>query len=280
MGIKTTIFTLFVTMLICLGIGISIMFFTNDDYLGPQSNRMIKINQYETYDLNSINDIDIKAVSSEIKLIPVSGDNINIKFYGSSTKKNAPKLVTKEINDKLLIEIIHPTLFFNIGSLKDTQLDIEIPSKYHGELEIDTVSGDIFFKEFELKKLDIDLISGNIEGELFTSNNIYLESVSGDINLNQFMGALTTNTISGDVTLNYQKLNEDLDIETISGDVKIYLPINSDFYLDYETISGNINNQFAINVDSSDRNGLQGKVGSGISDIDVDTVSGNLNIYN
>jgi lia operon protein LiaG len=279
MGIKTTIFVLLTIMVVCLGIGVSLIFFTDDYYAGPKNNRIVEINQLKTYDVYSINNIDIKAISSEINLIPTSTDTIKIHFHGSSSKKDQPELFTNKVGDKLLIEIDHPILFFDFYTFKDTTLDIEIPTRYKDQIKIDSVSGDINFQRFDFEKIDIDAISGDITGTYFTSGKINLESVSGEIFLDQFIGGLTANSISGDVILNYQELNEDQNIESVSGNIKLNFPRDSNFYLNFDTISGNVNNEFPITTQGSNDYGLQGKVGSGIHDVDVGTISGDLKIF-
>ena len=62
MGVKITIFVLLTIMVISLSVGISLIFFTDDYYTGPKSNRIEEISQFKSYNLDSINDIDIKTI--------------------------------------------------------------------------------------------------------------------------------------------------------------------------------------------------------------------------
>ena len=67
-----------------------------------------------------------------------------------------------------------------------------------------------------------------------------------------------------------------MNIESTSGDVRIKLPEDSQFYLDISTISGDIKYDFDIKISSSGRRELQGTAGDGGDRIIINTVSGDV----
>ncbi len=278
MGRGTTIILLLIIMVVSLITGGIIMFMKGDIQLGPYSAEIVEIYESKSYPTDTINNIDVKAVSSDINIIPVKSDDINISFLGSITHKKIPKLIASRVGDKLMIEIKHPVVFFNFGGFQETKLDIEIPEGYNDKLKIGTVSGDISLRRLDLDRLYMDVVSGDILAESLTSKSIVIDSTSGDIKLDAFSGELSANTVSGDVAVSYPESDDDIDIETVSGDISMKMLKDSGFMLDFETISGEVDNQFSIEVERSGRNGLHGKVGDGRYGVNVNTISGDLDI--
>ena len=70
----------------------------------------------------------------------------------------------------------------------------------------------------------------------------------------------------------------DMNIRVTSGDLKIKLSENAEFYLDAKTTSGDINSSFPIVISSSGRNDLEGEVGDSDEIITVTVTSGDIDI--
>ena len=84
-------------------------------------------------------------------------------------------------------------------------------------------------------------------------------------------------TVSGDILIDQDAVS-DMKIGSTSGDVRISLPEDSQFYLDIGTVSGDIKHDFSIKVISSGRRDLEGKVGDGDERIIISTVSGDVTV--
>ncbi|MCK5567884.1 MAG: DUF4097 family beta strand repeat protein, partial [Actinomycetia bacterium] len=84
-------------------------------------------------------------------------------------------------------------------------------------------------------------------------------------------------TVSGDIFIE-QNAVSDMKLGSTSGDVRISLPEDSQFYLDISTVSGDIKHDFSIKVISSGRRDLEGTVGDGEDRIMISTVSGDVTI--
>lgn len=146
-----------------------------------------------------------------------------------------------------------------------------------GELSADSSSGDIKVKKSNGKK-DISSTSGQIEIE-DADGFIKASASSGDISVADFEGAGDFETTAGSIKIDYRaaaEVNEDINVETSSGDVQITLPHALAFQFEAETSSGDIETYFDDKLDF-DRNNrtAAGAVGSNPAIlIDISTTSG------
>jgi DUF4097 and DUF4098 domain-containing protein YvlB len=94
-----------------------------------------------------------------------------------------------------------------------------------------------------------------------------------------FKGNLKADSVSGDINVRYRVFDNNIDVKTISGKVKIDLPQNAEFYLKTNTVSGEVIAKFPITIISFNKmNQLEGTVGTGDNRIIIDTVSGDIYI--
>ena len=99
------------------------------------------------------------------------------------------------------------------------------------------------------------------------------------MNIIDFSGNLKADSVSGDINVRYRIFENNVDIKTISGKVKIDLPQNAEFYLKTNTVSGEVVAKFPITIISFNKmNQLEGTVGMGDNSIIIDTVSGDIYI--
>ena len=77
----------------------------------------------------------------------------------------------------------------------------------------------------------------------------------------------------------YTDFDNNIAIDSSSGDIKITLPADSNFELDSETSSGRIICDYPITISGGqDRNQLEGIVGSGVNKIHLEVSSGDISI--
>ena len=148
-----------------------------------------------------------------------------------------------------------------------------------GNLSVDGTSGDFQVSRIE-KDLDVDLTSGDftLEG---CSGNVVFRAASGDARLTEVGGSVDASTSSGDIEVMITPLGErTFSVSTSSGDIELfYVPVkNYGFKLDVSTASGSIEAEMPIKVSRVDRRRLQGVVGSGAAQIQIETASGDVSI--
>lgn len=240
------------------------------------------INTEKSFAISDVDTIDIDTVSSDIQFITEDREDIKVHFYGymsSSNPLKLPSLAVENEDGNLMVKIEHsnsPLVGFHSSKLS---LDIYIPKDYSKNIAIKTTSGDIFIDKLSISNLKSNTISGDLNvNKLFTTTSD-IKTTSGNLNIQDFSGDLDFTSISGDLLIYYGKFNNNINMKTTSGDLNIVLPKDSQFEFKGKTVSGDINCNFPLTLegDISERS-IQGRVGSGDSLVNIDTVSGNINI--
>lgn len=139
--------------------------------------------------------------------------------------------------------------------------DIHI-EKITGNADLKTTSGKIWVEGIK-GSVKADTVSGKIEVETFShAEEVEIESISGNIKLR---GELSPGGI-------YK-------IDSHSGNVEIGIPSGSNFELRGETFSGNIHCDFELKISGKiDRKKIQGMVGKGGASLNLSSFSGNIRI--
>jgi len=237
------------------------------------------IDEVKIFGGDQLKEIYIHSVSSDVSVFSTNEEDVKIYFYGRSvlkSEKALPKLITNLEGSKLKIEIKYPKVLFNNDNVV---LDVYIPQDYTGNINIDTVSADVDISGLDLNDFKCKTVSGDLRIESLGSDNLTLNTTSGDVDIVDFWGNLEADSVSGDIDVEYRVFDNNVDINTISGKVKIDLPQYAEFYLKTNTVSGEVVAKFPITIISFNKmNQLEGTVGTGDNRIVVDTVSGDINI--
>ncbi|WP_019025806.1 DUF4097 family beta strand repeat-containing protein [Colwellia piezophila] len=128
----------------------------------------------------------------------------------------------------------------------------------------------------------IELVNGsltikNIDGE------VEVEVVNGSIYATGLGGDSEISAVNGSVDIFYSvdatNINN-IDVETVNGRIKLYLPENINADITADTMHGSINTAFGLEAKKNSFIGrnLRGKIGSGGSKINLDSVNGTINI--
>jgi len=294
-SLKKFIIWLSVAMVASFAIAAIIMVFTGNFTLKTE-----EINDSKSFNIEEINEIVIDLASADINIIPVKEGELIVHLYGkisTNIRKDVPELIAYKTGDKLYIETYNPNEIIIGINIRQIDLDVYVPEKDLASLNIEASSSDISIIGIKAADLKIKNISGDIRVEELVSEKIWIDSTSGDIALIDYIGNIDIETTSGRISLLDGELNEDIyivstsgdvlieqeqasdmNIRSISGDLKIKLPESAKFYLDAKTTSGDINISFPISISSSGRNDLEGKVGDSDEIITVKTTSGDIDI--
>ncbi|MGB6370355.1 MAG: DUF4097 family beta strand repeat-containing protein [Atribacterota bacterium] len=259
----------------------TIAFFSTENYMVSFRDRNNfegnSIDEVKTFSIDQLKEIYIHSVSSDVSVFSTDEEDIKIHFYGRSalkSEKALPKLITNLEGSKLKIEIEYPkVVFYNANVV----LDVYIPQDYRENIIIDTVSADVDISNLDINNFQCKTVSGDLRIESLGSDNLALNTTSGYVNIIDFSGNLKADSVSGDINVGYRVFDNNVDIKTISGKVKIDLPQNAEFYLKTNTVSGEVVAKFPITIISFNKmNQLEGTVGTGDNRIIVDTVSGSI----
>jgi len=280
MNIQKMVIWLVVIAVVSLTIA-TIAFFSIENYMVSFRDRNNfegnSIDEDKTFGIDQLKEIYIHSVSSDVSVFSTDEEDVKIHFYGRSalkSEKALPKLITSLEGRKLKIEIEYPkVLFYNANVV----LDVYIPQDYRENIVIDTVSADVDISNLDINNFQCKTVYGDLRIEFLGSDNLTLKTTSGNINILDILGNLKVDSVSGNVNVAYGVFDNNIDIKTISGKVKIDLPQNAEFYLKTNTVSGEVVAKFPITIISFNKmNQLEGTVGTGDNSIIIDTVSGDI----
>ncbi|MGD7054007.1 DUF4097 family beta strand repeat-containing protein [Sutcliffiella horikoshii] len=198
------------------------------------------IEQEETVDGSDAENIEIRATSADIKVVSVERKDIYAKLSGDVSEKNKGKykLIVKEVDGTIQIEVEQPNMEFQIGTnITSLKVEIEVPEKTYTELSTISTSSDIQMSGLQVDSLRTEVTSGDIMVENITIKDSYsIELTSGDVRIeNTVAKNITIEGTSGDIT--FKEVLSDLQVDTTSGDINVW---GVEGNVDVETTSGDI----------------------------------------
>ncbi|TCO70178.1 DUF4097 family beta strand repeat-containing protein [Marinisporobacter balticus] len=267
-NMKKIILVTFVIMLVSFGISGALFIQSGDNIINIERK---DIDLTKNVKLDDIKKIHIDMTITDVQLISEDRKDVKIHFYGEITRKT-PQLNVEKKNKELLIHredekafSIEIKNFFKKPSV--LKLDVYIPKDYAKNMEIETVSGDIDLSDVQIENGKFSTVSGEIEGNTIivkkgsldtTSGNVHIDrfegsldwnTTSGNIDIDNFIGKLDVDTTSGDLSVKVKKLDDNISVSSISGDVQIKLPESAQFRLESKTVSGSIQCAFPLTIE-------------------------------
>lgn len=160
---------------------------------------------------------------------------------------------------------------------------IQIPEDFRGELEINTVSGDITLPWFEGESLEIATVSGDLDGGTIYGA-VEGESVSGDLSIEKAAAGAELSTVSGKMTIG--KAQGDISMESVSGEILVEKAEDPRFKFEAQWVNGGLETDFDGQLEWEKRS-AQGIVtggdgresGEGLPRIQFITTSGDMECY-
>jgi DUF4097 and DUF4098 domain-containing protein YvlB len=125
------------------------------------------------------------------------------------------------------------------------------------------------------------VVSGDIEAEGLRSD-ISVKTVDGNIAVETTERAWA-NTVSGDMEIQMGQVGRgDLDFNTVSGDITLWLPADISADVEFHSLSGDFDTDFDIDITSQKDllvgSRVEGTIGGGGREINLNTVSGNVEL--
>jgi DUF4097 and DUF4098 domain-containing protein YvlB len=180
-------------------------------------------------------------------------------------------------------------------------------------VDIATASGDIGVAGAGAAKIasasgDVELrrISGSVEGRVISGgltmddigDNVNVTTVSGDIEARNLRGAISASTVSGSLVVNgyagsdatlgstsghievafTSPLAGHCSARTVSGDIGVGIPRNSDCAIELTSTSGDLDVNLPLSDQSHSRGRLSGTLGAGRGRLDLHSISGDLRV--
>lgn len=187
----------------------------------------------EEYD--GINKLKVDITSYGIEVESYSGSKVSVEYYGVSTDR----LIVTVKDNQLLIQQDDHKKFFDWRSGK---VVIKVPSQLIEEMILETVSGSI-----NVDALAEDIKASSVSGSVRVSgqgNRLVASSVSGSVrNLGDFETVEARST-SGSVRTTATKRTNTLELQSVSGSIRISLAEGVGYDMNYSSISGSVKDEY------------------------------------
>lgn len=256
-------------VLIVILIGVFVLFFVLPSWLASD--------EREAEVTNDIQLIEIDAAGINTVIIPKKQNDIEAELDGKGS------VTIKKYGDSIRVEYERKRLL-PVSFNKPKKLTIYIPESYDRDMEIEVGSGNVSFagkaKDLHVKHLSLEAGSGNIRMESVTADKAVVEVHSGNVNIKKFTGQLEADVSSGNLNIEFERLQSSVSADVSSGQLTLKLPENADFTLNGQVSSGEISSDIPLKDRVETKDELKGVHGSGKHSIDLDVSSGRILIKN
>ena len=219
--------------------------------------------------LTDITEIEIHWLTGDVYLVESDEDGVNLQE--DYTGDNEDYCMRYRVSSgKLIIQPCKSTLFSS-EDLPRKALTVFLPDTLTlDKITVETVSADVELMGGSVDTLSINTTSGNITGPGLLAKEYELGTVSGDISLTALpagSSAIDCETVSGEVRISCTAHPDEIDFNSVSGNLRLTLPQGSCRYtLDFSPVSG----------DRDAGRFISG--GDETCDITAETVSGNVEL--
>jgi len=227
-------------------------------------------------DAASIREMEIEWAAGSIVIQPMEITEIRISEQGVDQDKEP--MVWNVRNGQLNIQYSKNTDHsFGMGLLlgeHSKDLVIQVPREWQCDsLEIDAASASLEVNDLTIREMEFDGASGTCVFSNCTVEALELDTASGDVRFTGTLTQMDCDAASANIFLELSNVPKRLDLDTASGDLDVVLPENAGFSVTMDTMSG----EFSSDFETTNRNGKY-IAGDGHCSIDVDAMSGNVNI--
>ncbi|MBE0369683.1 DUF4097 family beta strand repeat-containing protein [Pseudoalteromonas aurantia] len=208
--------------------------------------------------------------------------NSELSFEGVNVDVSASNLIAgaqiKTVNGSVKADKLTGKV-----SLETVNGDVDA-TDLSGNIRYETVNGEIEDRNSQ-GKLRFNAVNGDIESTT-SATEIRLENVNGEVDLNiKELNELRLNTVNGEIDIRVAKMgdNASMNMDTVSGDVRLFFPQDVSARFDIDAHSGG----HIVNGLSSDKvkrakygpsRELEFSINGGRADVEVDTVSGRIEL--
>ena len=219
--------------------------------------------------LTDITEIEIHWLTGDVYL--VESDTDGVTFQEDYTGSNEDYRMRYRVSDGKLIIQPCRSRFFSSTDLPRKALTVFLPSESTlKSITVETVSANVELMGGSADTLAVSTTSGGITGPGLPAREYDFGTVSGDISLTALpagSSAIDCETVSGEVRISCTAHPDEIDFNSVSGNLRLTLPKGSCRYtLDFSTVSGDRDTDRFISG------------GDETCDITAETVSGNVEL--
>lgn len=222
---------------------------------------------------DEIRSIEVDWAAGAIRI--VRGDTDRIEFSETAVENDKYPMVWKQSGDKLILQFCETDrnwFGFSFDGTLSKELVITVPRDWIGdELELNVASAVVSVKHLAIHNVDFNGASGTLTLDDCTVEELDIDTASGDIRFSGSLDVLDCDAVSADCVLSLTNNPSRISIDSVSGDLTLFLPEDCGFTVGMDTISGDFASEFA-----SSESGKFHIYGDGRCRISVSGVSGDL----
>lgn len=225
----------------------------------------------------------ISTVSADIELVYADTDVMTVDLKGSYRSGRGQVELRKETSGNMVHIYVHYPKMSGLFSWNDTDLTVTLPADMEGKkMVFNTVSGEIDIPAgFEAEMIDVNSTSGDVQADEIRCVEFESGNVSGTVDLTGYVTeSIRIESVSGDTELMLFSETKRIDVNSVSGSIEVFLPKDAEFRFDYDTVSGDFRCDFPVYAQGSknDKSGYTSEDAE--MEMELGTVSGDLNIRN
>lgn len=223
---------------------------------------------------SEVMDIKVDWLSGSIRICP-SDDVQGIMVRESEVSDSRYKMVCSQEGSTLKIGYCETSLRNILGKnpLKK-DVTITVPSDFFlKELEIDAASAELTVRDLSIREVSVDTASGESKFENCKVDELDVDTASGGVYFEGSLNKLDFDSASADVEAVLSNVPYEIDLDTASGSLTLFLPEDAGFTAKLDTLSGD----FDSTLDFTVKNGKYVR-GNGACNIDVSSMSGGVTI--
>lgn len=245
--------------------------------------------------------LDVRTAGGDVTFGVSQDDNIYIVELSSSELSEEQMAQIQVAEGVLQIrqgrKTVSGSLLFNYGMLS-SDFELYLPRRAWNSVTVTTSSGDIRLENgMEIAGLTLQTTSGDVDVPQAQCGTVHLDTVSGDVDMTGHVqdlrmvtisgdfdlsgtaNRLSLQTTSGDLSLRLDNVPDGLDVTSVSGDTKLWIPDNDGFSLRYNRVSGDLRSDFDLKTSLNAKSGTAVYLEGGSRTYSMQSVSGDLRIY-
>lgn len=250
--------------------------------------------------VKDINTIKIRGIYSTVKVVETKNKEIEFKYVQKNVSTG--NINFENFGKELIVKMpeLKWTTYLNFFKKPKQTLEVRIPKKYAGqidiniqagdvgvnnldnsklELEIESSAGRVRLNELKIKELQIDTKAGAVYLNKIAAKNIEIENKAGlvmvensesnfdakvsagEMKLNEISGAGKFYNRSGMLSANFKHLNGNIDFGTGSGVTKIEMPQKEEYSFELSSKKGTVEIKDAVNFEAESLGYARGSKG-------------------
>ena len=226
--------------------------------------------QNVSFDASEVKKLHIEWVSGNVTVKTADQHNVTFRVDGDSALPFSYGLNGNEL------ELRYPAdnaLWKPAWGSKN--LTVTVPQSWYArETNIDVVSAVVEVDGLSMEELKLDSTSGSITASGLCCDQIVASTVSGNVILEGTAEELKLDTTSGRCQAELDERVQEIELDSVSGELELILPESLGFEAEVDTVSGSFRSDIPTTASSK---GVY-TCGNGECGISVDTVSGSISI--